>query len=58
MQDSVMKIADEIKWNRLLLALVVTVLIADTVPHPGLAPGLLQSLAHQFESLPATAASD
>ncbi len=53
-----MKIADEIKWNRLLLALVVTVLIADTVPHPGLAPGLLQSLAHQFESLPATAASD
>jgi hypothetical protein len=47
-----------IKWYRLLFVLAVTVLIADTVPHPNLSPGLLQSLTNRLASEPQPASSD
>jgi hypothetical protein len=47
-----MNIAREIKINRLLLAILFILLLADTVPHPNLAPGLLQSLASQVTGKP------
>lgn len=40
-----MQINPEIKWSRLVMALLVTVVIADTVPHPNLSPGFLHNLA-------------
>ncbi len=49
-----MQVLKEIKLGRLVLAIVITVLIADTVPHPNLSAGLLaNSLGH----LPAEAAA-
>ncbi|MGF1567437.1 MAG: hypothetical protein ACFCVD_05110 [Nodosilinea sp.] len=39
-----------IKWSRLLLAILATVVIADTVPHPQLAPGVLQSIVTQLQA--------
>ncbi len=38
-----MSILKEIKPSRLLLSIAVTVLIADTAPHPNLSAGLLES---------------
>lgn len=32
----------EIKWQRLILAVVITFLIADTVPHPQLGQSLMK----------------
>ncbi|HSM80688.1 MAG TPA: hypothetical protein VLS96_03325 [Nodosilinea sp.] len=40
----------DFKWHRLAWALLVTVIVADTAPHPGLSPGLLQSLATQVQT--------
>ncbi|MEO0491549.1 MAG: hypothetical protein AAF215_22085 [Cyanobacteria bacterium P01_A01_bin.123] len=37
-----MQILKEIKLSRLVLAVVITLLIADTVPHPSLSDGLLE----------------
>ena len=37
-----------IKVGRLLLAVVVTMIVADTVPHPNLSPGLLESSVTQL----------
>ena len=37
-----MQIIQEIKIERLLLALGITLLIADTVPHPNLSAGLVE----------------
>jgi hypothetical protein len=39
-----METALSIKVNRLILAILVTFLIADTYPHPHLAPGLIETL--------------
>jgi hypothetical protein len=39
----VMQVLQEIKWSRLVFIVVATVLIADTMPHPNLSPGLLES---------------
>jgi hypothetical protein len=38
-----MPLLREIKWTRLGLAIFATVLVADTIPHPNLSPGLLKS---------------
>ncbi|MDB9528882.1 hypothetical protein PN498_23010 [Oscillatoria sp. CS-180] len=38
-----MQILKEVKIGRLVLALVVTLLLADTMPHPSLSAGLLES---------------
>ncbi|MEM1310928.1 MAG: hypothetical protein AAGF98_15795 [Cyanobacteria bacterium P01_H01_bin.153] len=40
-----MKILQDIKIGRLVIAIVITVLIADTVPHPNLSAGLLDAAA-------------
>ncbi|WP_156119766.1 hypothetical protein [Leptolyngbya sp. KIOST-1] len=40
-----------LKWHRLLLALLTTVILADTMPHPQLAPGLLHVLALRVEAV-------
>lgn len=45
-----MPVLKEIKIGRLLLALAVTVLIADTAPHPKLSSGLLESSWSRFEA--------
>jgi hypothetical protein len=37
-----MQIIQDIKIERLVLALGVTLLVADTVPHPHLSPGLVE----------------
>ena len=37
-----MQIIQEIKIERLVWALGITLLIADTVPHPHLSPGLVE----------------
>ncbi|WP_017299173.1 hypothetical protein [Nodosilinea nodulosa] len=42
MQSSVYR---DLKWNRLLLTLLVTLVVADTVPCPQLSPGLLHFVA-------------
>ena len=49
-----MQVLKEIKLGRLVLAIVITVLIADTVPHPNLSAGLL---ANSLGQLPAEAAA-
>lgn len=40
----------EIKWQRLALAVMITFLLADSIPHPNLGPGLtslgLEQLHH------------
>lgn len=38
-----------IHLNRLLLALFLTFLIADTYPHPHLSPGLLETALEQLQ---------
>ncbi|MGD1944383.1 MAG: hypothetical protein ACFB0G_24060 [Leptolyngbyaceae cyanobacterium] len=38
-----MQILKEIKLGRLVLAIAVTVLVSDTVPHPNLSAGLLEN---------------
>lgn len=38
-----MQVLKEIKIGRLVLAFVVTLLIADSVPHPSLSSGLIES---------------
>jgi hypothetical protein len=35
----------DLKWHRLILAALITFVIADTTLHPQLSPGLLQTLA-------------
>ncbi|MEO1068900.1 MAG: hypothetical protein AAFW95_07230 [Cyanobacteria bacterium J06638_6] len=34
----------DVKWHRLVIAVLVTLIMADTAPHPQLSPGLLQLL--------------
>jgi hypothetical protein len=34
----------KLKWHRLILATLATLIVADTAPHPQLAPGLLQTV--------------
>jgi hypothetical protein len=53
-----MQIVREIKLNRLLWAIGLTILIADTVPHPGLAPGVLQGVIDQLADRPAVVPED
>jgi hypothetical protein len=36
-----------IKIERLMLAVVMVFVIADTCPHPGLAPGFIQTVFNQ-----------
>jgi len=38
-----MELLREIKLNRIVFAVIATVLVADTIPHPNLQPGLLAS---------------
>ena len=38
-----MRILTDIKIGRLVLAITVTLLIADTVPHPNLSAGLVEN---------------
>ncbi|HEY9886942.1 MAG TPA: hypothetical protein V6D02_00975 [Candidatus Obscuribacterales bacterium] len=38
-----MRIFQEIKVSRLVLAVAVTLLVADTIPHPNLAAGVVES---------------
>lgn len=40
----------DLKWNRLVFALLATLIMADTAPHPQLSPGLLQSLATRIQA--------
>jgi hypothetical protein len=42
MGERVMQIIKDIKIERLLLALGITLLIADTVPHPHLSAGFVE----------------
>jgi hypothetical protein len=39
-----------VKWHRLALAMLVTLVVADTAPHPDLSPGLLQTLAGRVQT--------
>ncbi|WOD37611.1 hypothetical protein [Nodosilinea sp. E11] len=39
-----------LQWHRLLWAVLATLIMADTVPHPQLAPGLLQSLTLRLQA--------
>lgn len=45
-----MSIYRDFKWNRLAFALLATLIVADTAPHPQLAPGLLQTLAGRVQT--------
>jgi hypothetical protein len=45
-----MQIIQEIKIERLLLALGITLLIADTVPHPNLSAGLVEHSLRQVQA--------
>ncbi|MBD2110921.1 MULTISPECIES: hypothetical protein [Cyanophyceae] len=47
MQTSIYR---DFKWNRIAFALLATLIIADTAPHPQLSPGLLQTFAVQVQS--------
>lgn len=40
----------EIKLHRLVLAVVLTVTIADLAPHPSLSPGLIESAVMRTQS--------
>ncbi|MBD1916811.1 MULTISPECIES: hypothetical protein [Cyanophyceae] len=42
----------DFKWNRLAFVLLATLILADTVPHPQLGPGLLQTLSVRVQSSP------
>ncbi|MEM6716304.1 MAG: hypothetical protein AAF827_21160 [Cyanobacteria bacterium P01_D01_bin.6] len=45
-----MTILKEIKVGRLMLAIGITVFIADTAPHPNLSSGLLEKSWSRFEA--------
>lgn len=38
-----------IKINRLVLAIAITFLVADTYPHPQLSPGVIETLGTRFQ---------
>jgi hypothetical protein len=38
-----------IQINRLVLAITITFLVADTYPHPQLSPGLIETLGTQIQ---------
>lgn len=40
-----------IHLNRIILALLLTFLVADTYPHPELGPGLVASTLHQVQQI-------
>ena len=44
-----MSVLQHVKIGRLMLAIAVTVLIADTAPHPSLSAGLLESTWERLE---------
>jgi hypothetical protein len=44
-----MQVIKEIKLGRLAFAVLITVLIADTAPHPSLSAGLLESSWQRLE---------
>jgi hypothetical protein len=50
MGERAMQIIQEIKIERLLLALGITLLIADTVPHPNLSAGLVEHTLHRVQA--------
>ncbi|MGF1516563.1 MAG: hypothetical protein ACFCVB_01990 [Nodosilinea sp.] len=39
-----------LKWRRLIFVLLATLILADTVPHPQLSPGLLRSLTTHVQN--------
>ena len=39
-----------IKFNRLVLAMAVTFLLADIYPHPNLSPGLVEGLSNRVHT--------
>jgi hypothetical protein len=39
-----------IKWKRLFFALAFTMVLADTAPHPNLAPGVLQFMFESWQN--------
>ena len=45
-----MQVIKEIRIGRLLLALGITLLIADTIPHPNLSAGLVESSLNILQS--------
>jgi hypothetical protein len=49
MGERAMQIIQEIKIERLFLALGITLLIADTVPHPHLAAGLVRQSLQRLQ---------
>ncbi|MBE9137275.1 hypothetical protein IQ254_08650 [Nodosilinea sp. LEGE 07088] len=40
----------DLKWRRLAIVVLTTLMIADTVPHLQLSPGLLQSLVARVQT--------
>ncbi|WP_017299719.1 hypothetical protein [Nodosilinea nodulosa] len=38
-----------VRINRLVIAVIFTVLVADTAPHPSLGPGLIQTEISQLQ---------
>jgi len=44
-----MQVIQDIKLGRLAFAVLITVLIADTAPHPSLSAGLLESSWNRLE---------
>ncbi len=51
-----MRLLKAIKLSRLVLAVAITLLMADTVPHPSLSNGLLENSWGLIKGEPATAA--
>lgn len=45
-----MQILKEVRIGRLVFAVFVTLLIADTVPHPGLSAGLVESSLNRMQA--------
>jgi len=45
-----MQIIQDIKIERLVLALGITLLMADTVPHPNLSAGLVEHTLHWVQA--------
>jgi hypothetical protein len=45
------KLLRSIHVNRLIIAVAFTVLVADTVPHPSLGPGLIESEIGQLQQV-------
>jgi hypothetical protein len=43
------QILRSIQFNRLAIAVAFTLLVADTVPHPSLGPGLIASELQQLQ---------